>query len=334
MKTLLSLLVMALLVLSVTPGILAVNVGTGITPEINTEDFAPLVWLCDREVADDLVEPQLYDAPRFNNYAFEGESITWEVLVMDKNGKEKISDVFATIGDVQGDGNDIEANCVRKNTQVSPFEQCEATILEEHVQWNSDLMAVYECQLTVETPDSMYGEFWATVEAEDMDGLTGTMAQNEYWFLNPTIALSIDGDLVFDDVRPGSVARSSTLLVGNDADDGSGVLLDMYISGSDFYDSSSSGAMCPVTNQLSLAQFTYDVVNGQFQSTDQAIRWGDNIFQAGRMMDGVLFGDATANGANFLAPGAEMSVTFQLDLPEPCNGDFDTGDIFFWGEAI
>ena len=38
--------------------------------------------------------------------------------------------------------------------------------------------------------------------------------------------------------------------------------------------------------------------------------------------------------ANLLAPGAEMSVTFKLALPLPCNGDFSDGHIYFWGEAI
>ena len=37
---------------------------------------------------------------------------------------------------------------------------------------------------------------------------------------------------------------------------------------------------------------------------------------------------------NVLAPGAEMSLTFRLSLPEPCNGDFTDGQIYFWGEAI
>lgn len=334
MRKIFSLLTLAILVLGVMPAVLAVNVGSSVTPEINTEDFAPRVWMCDRSVADDLVEPQLYGAPRFNNYAFEGESITWTVLVMDKNGKEKISDVFATIGDVQGEGNDIEANCVRVSRSIDPYKNCEATIGEENVKWNAALMAVYECTLTVETSESMYGEYWATVEAVDNDGLTGTMANNEYWYLNPTIALSIDGDLTFDNVRPGSRAISSTLLVGNDADDSSGVLLDMYISGTDFYDSTSSGAMCPDTNKLALSAFSYDVVNGEFMSDDMSILPGNTIAQAGRMMDHAIFGTTTPDFRNFLAPGAEMAITFQLDLPEPCNGDFDTGSIFFWGEAI
>ena len=38
--------------------------------------------------------------------------------------------------------------------------------------------------------------------------------------------------------------------------------------------------------------------------------------------------------ANVLNPGSEMALTFRLNLPEPCNGDFDTGAIYFWGEAI
>jgi len=335
MKKLIALLV-ALLVL---PMAFAVSTGTGIGVDITTEQFAPLVWQCNRSVADDQVEPQLYGAERYNNYAFEGESITWDVLVMDKNGKEKIKDVYATIGSTQGAGNDIEVNCFR--TSESNIEGCDATILEEDVAWDEDMMAIYECTLTVETPDSMYGEYFATVEAEDMDGLVGIMQESEFWFLNPIVALKIEGDLVFDNVRPGTVSTSPTLLVQNDADDGSGVLLDMYISGTDFYDSTSSGAKCSknedgyYTNMLSLDAFTYDVVNGGQRAPDRSIAYGDTIAQAGRIMDGVQFRTtSTANEYNFLAPGAEMGINFMLSMPEPCNGNFDTGAIYFWGEAI
>ena len=37
---------------------------------------------------------------------------------------------------------------------------------------------------------------------------------------------------------------------------------------------------------------------------------------------------------NTLSPGSEIALTFKLGLPEPCVGNFDSGDIFFWGEAI
>ena len=409
MKKVIALLVAVLMLL---PSAFAVSVGGGITPDIITEDFPPLVWLCDhRVVLDDEVEPgRLCNPPvgdaddedtdedgegykkckrtqdvssyeldgtylweRINNYAFEGEQIVWDVLVMDKNGIEKIEDVFATIGDSQGEGNDIEANCILdeivdctedgKDRWGEPCipRSCNGRIDEEYL-WKipDNMAAFYKCIFTVETPESMYGEYWITVEATDLDGLSGTMDENEYWFLNPVIQLSIDGDLTFEDVRPGTDAYSSTLLVGNDADAGSGVMLDMFITGTDFYDSSSSGAKCPTSNVLDLQNFRYYAVNGAYNTAMDAendfvpvdvvprdvdaegyvnIEYGigfnnpyifyDNaeILQAG-------FGLGPYYPANLLAPGAEMALTFKLSLPEPCNGDFDTGSLFFWGEAI
>lgn len=427
---------MAILVLSVMPAVFAVSVGTGVGVDIITEDFEPMVWMCDsRDVIDDNTEPGRFDGPivwsqdldmcecvfeacvtacvqgqlswsaecgglpcvgdidlggqlnlpqicqtycieetykfscpvakgyelleRTQNYAFEGEKIEWLVLVLDKNGVEKIEDVFATIGDVQGAGNDIEVNCVELNGFAAPGEQiresCNARILEEELdQYDPDIMQYYECTLTVETPESMYGEYWITVEVTDLDGLSGTMDENEYWFLNPEIALTIDGDLTFEDVRPGTSAYSSTLLVGNDADDGSGVLLDMFISGTDFYDSSSSGAKCPLTNQLSLDAFSYFATNGAYSTLDD-LRANDPVFGDDEGYVSIEYGIGFNNPnpfygnneiiqsgpipnmyhpGNVLAPGAEIALTFRLDLPEPCNGDFDTGSIYFWGEAI
>ncbi len=379
MKKLFSLLAMAMLVVSVMPMILGVSVGTGVTPDIITEDFEPIVWMCDnRIVLDDATEPGRVSPDgtelieRINNYAFEGEQIQWNVLVMDKNGKEKIEDVFATVGDIQGIGNEIEVNC----QETSPYfvrdvdeicdekgcapripDSCNARILEEKLhKFNKDTMQYYECTLTVETADSMWGEYWVTVEAMDYDGYSGTMDENEYWYFNPFVALSIDGDMWFEDVRPGTSSYSDTMLVGNDADQGSGVMLDMFISGTDFYDSASSGAMCPTTNQLALSNFRYFATNGAYSTSkdleEDAVNGNRNCDAEGycNIEYGIGFNDpnpfyenaeilqAQKQGpyyvANTLAPGAEMSITFRLDLPEPCNGDFDTGSIYFWGEAI
>jgi hypothetical protein len=412
MKKLLTLL-MALVVLSVTPFVLAIDVGAGITPDIVTEDFEPQVWMCDgRVVLDDNVEPGRWHLPepeyiqsvssyqlfgerlweRSNNYAFEGEKLVWDVLVFDKNGIEKIEDVFATIGDVQGAGNDIEVNCILDHVlsdQSQVYDSCNSRILEEELtSFEDNTAAYYKCILTVETPESMYGEYWLTVEATDLDGLSGTMDENEYWFFNPVIALSIDGDLTFENVRPGASAYSSTLLVGNDADAGSGVLLDMFISGTDFYDSTSSGAKCPLSNQLALGNgdsfcdlgtafggpspanqgfgdpFCYFASNGAYSTQGDVrsdvegyvgINYGDTFGQEPHGPGdwyGAFNGDPTgyeivqstpAGGSlisapyfngNVLSPGGEIATTFRLNLPEPCNGDFDTGAIYFWGEAI
>jgi len=380
MKQVLSLLVVASLILSIAPAVFAVSVGSGVGVDITTEDFAPLVWMCDnRVVYDDNTEPgrlfQDQGSPdcntysgdqdgendcelleRINNYAFEGEQISWLVLVMDKNKIDQNIDVYATIGDVQGEGNDIEVNCLRVDGPSEILDSCNARILEEQLEWNPDSMAYFECLFTVETPESMYGEYWITVEAQDGDGLMGTMDENEYWFLNPEIALSVDGDLVFEDVRPGVQAYSDTILVGNEADDGSGVMLDMFISGTDFYDSSSSGARCPTTNQLALKNFRYYATNGAYNSAqdlENDVVDGDRNVDAEGYLNieyGVGFNDPSPfydnaeilqaqkvgpyYTANLLAPGAEMALTFKLSLPEPCNGDFDTGSLYFWGEAI
>ena len=339
---------------SILPAVFATSVGSGVGVNIQTEDFPPLVWMCDhRIVLDDNTEPgRVSDGgerliERINNYAFEGESVSWRVLVMDKNGKEKIQDVFATIGGSQGEGNDIEANCVR-SSYTGWDDSCNARIGEERLTgFDSSTMAYYDCQLTVETPESMYGEYWVTVEAIDLDGLSGTMDENEYWFFNPVVAISVDGELSFENVRPGTETYSDTILVGNDADDGSGVMLDMFISGTDFYDSSSSGAMCPTTNQLALDNFAYYGVNGAYSTKGLAgsdaegyrgIEYGIGFNDPNPFYDNNEIIPARPQGpyyvANLLAPGAEMALTFRLDLPEPCNGDFDSGQIFFWGEAI
>jgi|SRR3989344_123961 len=388
MKKTFSLTVMALLAVSlVMPVILATSVGTPTPIDVTIEDFPPMVWMCDdRVVSDDNVQPgrispgQDEMLERINNYAFEGESIHWTVLVMDKNKIDQNIDVFATIGQDQGEGNDIEVNCKRVgcgSLSTDEFLSCNARILEEEIDYcNEDLMDVFECTLTVETPESMYGEYWITVEADDGDE-SGTMDENEFWFLNPEIRLSVDGALSFEDVRPGATAYSDTLLVGNDADDGSGVLMDMFISGTDFYDSSSVGTRCSdlgngPTNALALEAFRYFATSGayststDFENDDQDLdastlrdrdaegyvniqysnHWDKamydeaEIIQAGGT-DGWTPAPIGGPGnslfyypANVLAPGAEQALTFKLDLPEPCNGDFDTGAIYFWGEAI
>ena len=357
---------MALLAVALIPVASSVSIGSGVGVDIETEDFAPLVWMCDdRVVYDDATEPgritddgdRLWE--RMNNYAFEGEQVQWEVLVMDKNKIDQNIDVYATIGDVQGEGNDIEVNCVRTGYVEKNFESCNARIQEEVLEWDEELMDFFTCTLTVETPESMYGEYWITVEALDGEGLMGTMDENEYWFLNPEIALGIDGELVFENVRPGTSSYSDTILVSNEADDGSGVRLDMFISGTDFYDSSSSGARCPVSNQLELENFRYFTTHGAYSTQSPLFGPGSGAYSGPtpdvegykEIVYGIGFNDPDPfyNYAeilpvgpmnfgyyqpNILSPGAEMALTFRLDLPEPCTGDFDTGSIFFWGEAI
>jgi hypothetical protein len=418
MKTIYNLIIASLLVLSIVPGVLAVDIGTGIGIDIETEEFEPLIWMCDnRVVLEDCVESgrtsDCKDGDELNeritNYAFEGEQISWTVLVMDKNKIEQIQEVVATIGSDQGVGNDIEVECQEGYTVPRIPASCNARILEEDLtgtDFDPHTQAFYECIFTVETPDSMAGEHFLTVEVISTDG-EATMDENEYWFLNPIVALTVDGDVEFSEVRPGTVAYSSTILIGNDAEEGSGVLMDMFISGTDFYDSDDSGAKCPISNRLKLAHsgrsqanlgpgtarsaqndanndcnadapvqngaapnlglthdnadhLCYYATSGAYSTaadiradaesyvpivySDQFTRdfYNDaEILQQGNvggLLDLAGVGGCPGAGCyhqgNVLSPGAEIALNFKLALPEPCVGDFDSGDIYFWGEAI
>ncbi len=374
MKKVLSGLVAMLVLLSIAPFALANSVGSGVGVTMDTEDFPPAIWMCgDRIVLDDNGQPGRISpggdnlVERINNYAFEGEQIVWTALVLDKNGIDKIRDVYVTVGPTQDPGNEIQANCRLDEIGPEVPPSCNARIGEEYVdpadfgglgsdEWNN-IAAMYECTFTVESPFAMQkGEYWVTVEVEDLDGQIVTFDENEYWFFNPEIALAIEGNINFGTVRPGTTAYSDTLKVGNDAEASSGVILDMFISGTDFYDSSSSGAKCPISNKLELKNFRYYAVNGAYSTktdlqTDLVdgdrtkddegyvnIEDGTSFNNPAPFYDNAEILQAQKVGpyytANVLAPGAEMSVTFKLDLPVPCNGDFDTGSIYFYGEAI
>jgi hypothetical protein len=271
-----------------------------------------------------------------------------------------------------GDGG-IEANCFSIDDPVNdtiPL-SCNAQIDEEELtEFDDSLMGMYRCVFTVETPESMYGEHFIYGEVVDLDGLIGNADESEFFFLNPVIALNIDGDLFFDETLPGTSSYSDTILIENVADVGSGVILDMFISGTDFYDSSSSGARCPTTNQLALSNFRYYATNGAYSTQDDIglnvsaprdrnvdaegyvnIGYGIGFNDPTPFYDGFeiiqAFNGSIANSedktgaplspyytGNFLDIGADMALTFKLDLPEPCNGDFDSGSIYFWGEAV
>ncbi|MBS3108775.1 hypothetical protein J4409_02790 [Candidatus Woesearchaeota archaeon] len=190
---------------------------------------------------------------RVNNYAFEGEQIEWQVLAMDENGVETISDVSVYTGSSQGIGDNQEVTCDENTTWVDGDDitlfnaMVDGTLLTA---FDSDTMAVYQCILTV--IPSMYDEWWVMAQVTDADFNTDVFDENEFWFFNPVVALVIDGTMDFGSASPGTMAYSGTVSVTNDADVGSGVLLDMQISGEDFYDPTSSGAKCPVTNRLKL----------------------------------------------------------------------------------
>ncbi len=348
MKAQLSILLMALVALTIVPAVIAVDLGEGIGVDIVVEDFPPQIWMCDnRVVVDDFTEPGRISGgddelvERIGHYAFEGEQISWQVLVFDKN---KIEQVDVMIG---GDIAAFDVECKEIDGPSTIPHSCNAKLLEEDFtgdEVDSDTMQFYECTYTVTKDDS--GETFITIEADDGINPPTEVAEGEWWFFNPEIFLSIDSPgLIFDNdglgVRPGTTAYSEPFRVMNGAEDGSNVYLDMFIFGDDFEGSGN----CPDTNQLSLTNFAYYATHGAYSTSGDArsdaegyvpINYGNNFasdfYDVNEVLQEARVGPYFV--ANVLAPNDWFTVTVRLDVPEPCNGVFDQGEIQFWAEAI
>jgi hypothetical protein len=331
---------------------------------IEPELFKPRIFLNPktRLVLDDFNEPGVITnggeilIERINNYAFEGEQIIWDVLVWDKNGKEKIEDVYVRLSREINNPDFIEVNCHEDQNLQSTYQNGLRELTgqiyegEEQIEWNPETMQWYSCEFTVETTNSMHGEYFISGVATDLDGLWDEFSENEYWFFNPIISLGISGQIEFEKLRPGSVSTSSVLTIKNNAEENSGVLLDMFIAGTDFYDSTHSGAMCPESNVLRLTNFEYYASLGAYNTCDYpgaspicyvdipyfvdgAGDIGNNNMQ--RIINGTPTSFGVYPAGNVLSPGSNMNINFKLHLPEPCNAEiFDQGQIFFYGEAI
>jgi len=105
--------------------------------------------------------------------------------------------------------------------------------------------------------------------------------------------------------------------------------------------------MCPTTNQLALTNFDYYATNGAYSTQLDGRRdtegyvpigygdhWETTFYGENEIMQTAADPVHMYSLGNLLNPGAEIAITFRLDLPSPCNGDFDTGSIYFWGEAV
>jgi len=302
MKKLLSLLTMALLVMSVLPTVFAAGTGGSLGGGIEVEEFAPMVFQCgERVLMDDDIQPwrvtDEHDAmyERNQQYLFEGERYSVEVVVFDKN---KIQDNMVDLvlegeeyctTECVDDGtgtcveqeicypfDDYTINCV-EIPSVYDFKRCNARIDEETLTWDPLTMEAYRCSIDILDSEHMYGTYWMKVRSTS--GLTdeeGEYDEIARWFINPMISLSVDGDLDFDDVRPGT-ASYSTVLLENTAE--GGVLLDMFITGKDWPAADTDLGRCQnvdhkgnvhgsYVNYLPLGAFRYYAENGAFSTRD------------------------------------------------------------------
>lgn len=254
------------------------------------------------------------------------------------------------------------------------FEDCNGMIDEEKItEFDPDTMEMYNCIIEVPDSEEAYGEYELTVQVEDSDGLQPPVGYDETsrWFLNPFIEVSVNGDLNFNDVKPGTSSYSN-VQVKNNAE--GGVVLDMFILGEDWYSPTSKQGRClqddgKLLNKLPLSAFRYYVENGAYNSRqDEEVDlerynsavtrdrdsegylnihkklnagFEERMFAEAEILQANPIIDPRVPGgrfwaANWLYPGGTgMTLTFRLNLPNPCYGTFKNDDAFhIYGEAI
>lgn len=363
MKICTILAILAMLILpfasAYTPGF-----GVGIDLGIETRGDAPQCWM-DPETRIVLLNPADGNAEavdRTQNYAFQGEQILMEIVCQDRNGHEDLNNVHILAvpcedyecvenEDLQGCPEYEEVECYEISRNDDPGSIGARDENGAYIQFDENTMLWYRCVFSVETPNSMHGEFWLIAEACDKGSnpnygvQCGHTKQVENWCLNPEVSLSYypNKPIDFGEVLPGTRAYSNSMHIINLEDPacecgGSGGMggadLKMYISGTDFYDPYNSGARCPNSNYLSLTQFAYFATQGAYSTwTNYAadVEGYDTIpYETGDKSDRELIIDRNP----ILHPGNELTIVFRLDLPRPCIGNFVDGQIFFWGEAV
>lgn len=163
--------------------------------------------------------------------------------------------------------------------------------------------------------------------------------------------LSVTGNIHFNSTLPGETVYSDWVTLHNDFDGNTPMAL--YISGTDFYDSTSSGAICPYSNVLELSNLEYYAENGEYNTLSDPraddegyipINYGDygvpntpfSYYGSYELIQtpGFIFSpDApTFYPANALFNNSsDVRIKFRLKLPAPCTGQFDTGGVSIWG---
>jgi hypothetical protein len=344
-NSILSMIAVTLIALFVLPAVYAVDLGAGIDVDIDVVDFEPQIWLCgSRILLDDGEEPgRITDedeelVERIGQYAFEGEEIVWDVLVFDKNKVESV--IGRVFVNVDGDRR-TECKLSGHFPRTIP-DSCNARYLEEDLEeFDPETMAFLDCSYHVRQFDEDFGETFVTVEVEDEEGIISDIAEGEYWFFNPEIFLSVVGSVSFEEVLPGSLVYSDPFMVKNGASDGSNVLLDMFIFGDDF----EGIGNCPDSNKLDLDNFAYHAAHG-FTTSDmdprsdaegyigitETDKFSTALYDVGEVLQ--VFPNGPYYTGNLLSPNDFINVVLRLDVPEPCTGEFNDGQITFWAEAV
>ena len=169
-----------------------------------------------------------------------------------------------------------------------------------NTQFNPSTDRYYRCTLSV--APQWHGLSEITTIAQDILGNTDSESFN--MFFNPEITLSAN----LPSLNVNGLAGQTVLVateIGVNVEGGANA--EISISGTDFYDSRSFPTRCPTTNQFLLTNIEYAVDSGSF-----------NVVPYQPQPIGIF-------NNNFI-------LNFRINIPSPCLGSFDRGDIILTGE--
>ena len=278
------------------------------------------------------------------NYVFEGETLTYYVIVEDENGDDEIENV-----NLEGFGGCLEINPDEKF-------QCYGEWGDYAVDkfgidsWNPDTMNLYKCKLIVQDNYGLDEIIIKTSDGNETCGDNGIVREKkEDIFFNPELSVSFDGVINFGIQKPGSIATSNSIKIENNGE--GGVIMDMYIASDDYFtDPGNENAICGDGNGIKYDRFSYYATKGSLNSGKN-----DNQFpglgktsaycsanpdeftkmpsHSGHIEDMCRIINHKETGS-FLSANDFMSITFKLDIPEICKGSFNDGQFHLVGRVV
>lgn len=266
---------------------------------------------------------------RVGQYAFEGETISYTVMIRDPNGVPDIGNLYVMINDVE------KVLC----EPITSRESCDGLGNFDRTtdKW-------FTCTYTVEPTATNY-DAEVSLQVYNGVGVPTESSFDENFVFNPGLSLDVDTDdqlpIAFEPGLPGECVHSTNkIVVTNNADNG--VNLWVYIASTDLTASSGVGH-CPTTNQIDVTVNMFlRARSGTAQSPWLSMFKYDETDGCDYVCGGpprpTCYGGKPIvlppSTDNKLTNGASLEVELKLCYPVPCIGTFDQGTIYVYGMAI
>jgi hypothetical protein len=299
-----------------------------------------------------------YDNSIRGDYVFAGETVTYYVAVYDEDGEDDIDSVI-----LQRDGSGV-GSCGQIDESawgLSDGDANTAFSIPAAIAYdssggdaNDDLWAFYSCVLIIQ--DGWSGASEVNVAVSDEAGASSTTVWSDFLTMNPPLSLTLTGSIDFGSAEAGDTVTSSTVQLNNVGSDG--VVMDTYIASDDYFtDPINPAAICGTGNGIPYTAFSYYATKGAVDSGSNNNAWV-GLGESGSWGPAGAY-DCSADADEFtplpshsgeindmcriinhgmasssLIQGQSMSLTFQLDVPTPCEGSFTDGEFHFVGRVV